>query len=145
MTREQYDVALAAAIRTYPAGAHEGWVAEMQNFDAHVPGLIHHSRARMTDDPAALIEGRYRLDPTGPQGPEVARDLERVWVEDIVFPRDPEGHVTSFCARSVMQEGHVTSVSDTSVVLEGFFVRRSRVPSYVSVRVIVAISGAAAA
>lgn len=119
MSRQQYDAALAEAIRKYPAGAHEGWMADFGALD--LPGVML-GKVRMTGDPASLIEAHGKSVSGGLSELEVAQGLTRFW-DDFVFRND--------------LKYHFLSVNTKAIVLEGFTVHAHH---YVSIKVIIELS-----
>ncbi len=101
---------MSEVIRTYPSGVHEGWKAEFAAF-GQISG-IELRGLRMTDDPAAMIEAHCQLESTGLSTLEVAQELERIWVNEIIFPSD--------------LERHFLSVTAEEIVLEAFTIHRNR-------------------
>lgn len=124
MSREQFDAALAEAIREYPAGAREGWKADFGGL--HLPG-VELCKVRMTGAPVAQIETHCRAEDAGLSAQAVAEGLEQFWAE-MIFRSEPEAHTPT--------------VTTGSVVLEAFTVHASH---YVCVRVTVDMSRTAEA
>ena len=119
MSRQQYDAALAEAIRKYPAGADEGWMADFGALD--LPNVMF-GRVRMTRDSALLIEAHGKSISGGLSEPEVLQGLTRFW-DEFVFRNDLEYHFLSVTAKAI--------------VLEGFTVHAHH---YVSIKVVVEMS-----
>jgi len=83
MSREQFDKDLAEAIRKYPAGDCEGWKADFTTSN-QISSMVR-VKVRLTGNPVALIEAHCQLASTSLPGPDVAQELERVWVSELVF------------------------------------------------------------
>ena len=119
MSRDQFDSALAEVICKYPAGAHEGWIADFGALD--LPGVTVR-KVWLTGDPSALIEARCQSEAVGLSGVKVAEGLKRFW-EYTFFRAEPEKHLLT--------------ITEGAVVLEAFTIHAQQ---YVSVKVIVDMS-----